>query len=124
NPAGTLQIDTLPTTISAIRDTGIGITSGTGDLNASHVVTITVNMSEVVTVAGGVPTLTLNDGGTATYQSGSGINALVFSYTVASVHTTRLLISNHFTNKNTATTQTANHAHTDTVPVANPAGTL
>ena len=34
-------------------------------------------------VAGGTPTLTLNDGGTATYTSGSGTNALTFSYTVA-----------------------------------------
>ena len=42
-------------------------------------------MSEVVTVntTGGTPTLTLNDGGTATYSGGSGTNALTFSYTVA-----------------------------------------
>ena len=32
---------------------------------------------------GGTPTLTLNDGGTASYVSGSGTSALVFSYTVA-----------------------------------------
>ena len=31
----------------------------------------------------GTPTLTLNDGGTATYTGGSGTNALTFSYTVA-----------------------------------------
>ena len=31
----------------------------------------------------GTPTLTLNDGGTASYVSGSGSSALVFSYTVA-----------------------------------------
>ena len=53
-----------------------------GDLNAGHVVTLTVNLSEAVTVAGGTPTLTLNDGGTATYTGGSGSNALTFSYTV------------------------------------------
>ena len=34
-----------------------------------------------MTVAGGTPTLTLNDGGTATYTGGSGSNALTFSYT-------------------------------------------
>ena len=41
-------------------------------------------MSEAVTVntTGGTPTLTLNDGGTATYTAGSGTNALTFSYTV------------------------------------------
>ena len=33
--------------------------------------------------AGGTPTLTLNDGGTATYTGGSGTSALTFSYTVA-----------------------------------------
>ena len=30
------------------------------------------------------PTLTLNDGGAATYTGGSGTNALTFSYTVVS----------------------------------------
>jgi hypothetical protein len=41
----------------------------------------TLNLSEVVTVTG-TPTLALNDGGRATYISGSGTNALTFSYTV------------------------------------------
>ena len=54
-----------------------------GDLNAGNVVTLTLNLSEAVTVAGGTPTLTLNDGGTATYTGGSGSSALTFSYTVA-----------------------------------------
>ena len=45
--------------------------------------TLTLNLSEAVTVAGGTPTLTLNDGGTATYTGGSGTSALTFSYTVA-----------------------------------------
>jgi hypothetical protein len=40
-------------------------------------------MSEAVTVSGGTPTLTLNDGGTATYKGGSGTSVLTFSYTVA-----------------------------------------
>ena len=43
---------------------------------------MTLAFSETVTVAGGVPTLTLNDGGTATYASGSGTSALTFTYTV------------------------------------------
>ena len=54
----------------------------TGDLNAGNTVTLTLNLSEAVTVAGGTPTLTLNDGGTATYTGGSGTSALTFSYTV------------------------------------------
>ena len=38
-------------------------------------------MSEAVKVSG-APTLTLNNGGTATYTGGTGTNALTFSYTV------------------------------------------
>ena len=53
-----------------------------GDLDAGKTVTLTLNLSEAVTVTGGTPTLTLNDGGTATYVSGSGTSALTFSYTV------------------------------------------
>ena len=70
-------------TVSSVVVSGSGITNGSGDLNAGHNVTLTVNMSEAVTVAGGIPTLTLNDGGTAGYTGGSGSNALTFSYTVA-----------------------------------------
>ena len=43
--------------------------------------TLTLNMSEAVNVTG-TPTLALNDGGSATYVSGTGTNALTFSYTV------------------------------------------
>ena len=71
-------IDTTTPTI-----TGITELPATGDLNAGNTVTLTLTFSESVTVAGGVPTLTLNDGGTATYVSGSGTSALTFSYTVA-----------------------------------------
>ena len=62
---------------------GAGITAGTGDVGIGSVVTLTVNLSDAVTIAGGTPTLTLNDGGTATYTSGTGTNALTISYTVA-----------------------------------------
>ena len=73
------QIDTTTPVISAIA-----ATPSSGDLNAGKTVTYTLTMSEAVTVntAGGSPTLSLNDGGTATYVSGSGSSALVFSYTV------------------------------------------
>ena len=67
NPAGTLQIDTTAPTVSSVVASGTGITAGAGDLEAGSVVTLTLNLSEAVTVAGGTPTLTLNDGGTATY---------------------------------------------------------
>ena len=47
-----------------------------------NTITLTLAMSAAVTVSG-TPTLTLNDGGTATYVGGSGTNALTFSYTVS-----------------------------------------
>ena len=66
NPPGILQIDTTAPTVPSVVTSGSGIDGGgNGDLNAGHVVTLTVAMSEVVTVAGGVPTLSLNNGGTA-----------------------------------------------------------
>ena len=82
NPAGTLQIDTTIPTVSSVVTSGTGIAAGTGDLATGSVVTLTLNLSEAVTIAGGTPTLTLNDGGTATYTGGTGTNALTFSYTV------------------------------------------
>ena len=62
-----------------------------GDLDAGKTVTLTLNLSEAVTVAGGTPTLTLNDGGTATYTGGSGTSALTFSYTVGAGQNTAAL---------------------------------
>ncbi len=63
--------------------TAIAISPGSGDLTVGAAITLTVTFSSVVTVAGGTPTLALNDSGTANYVSGTGSNALVFSYTVA-----------------------------------------
>ena len=72
------QIDTTTPAVTAIADS-----PSTGDLNAGKIVALTLSFSESVTVVGGTPTLTLNDGGTATYASGSGTSALTFDYTVA-----------------------------------------
>jgi len=52
-----------------------------GTENPGNTLTLTVNLNEKFNVAG-TPTLTLNTGGKATYVSGSGTNALTFSYTV------------------------------------------
>ncbi len=52
-------------------------------VSTGALVTVNLNMSEVVNVAGGNPTLQLNDGETATYASGSGTDTLTFDYTVA-----------------------------------------
>ena len=52
------QIDTTTPTIASLTET-----PSTGHLNASDTITFTLNLNEVVAVAGGTPTLTLNDGG-------------------------------------------------------------
>src|SRR6185437_16074932 len=67
NPIGTLQIDTTGSTVSTISET-----PSSGDLNSGKVVTYTIGMSDAVTIntTAGSPTLSLNDGGTATYVSG------------------------------------------------------
>jgi hypothetical protein len=58
------QIDTTTPTVSSV-----GESPASGDLGAGKTVTLTLNMSEKVTVntTGGTPTLTLNDGAAATY---------------------------------------------------------
>ena len=83
NPAGTLQIDTTAPKLSAIATS-----PGSGQVATGGTVTLTATFSEAVTVAGGTPTLALNDGGTATYLSGSGSSALAFKYTVAAGQST------------------------------------
>ena len=102
---------------------GTGISNGTGDLDAGKTVTLTLNLSEAVTVSGGTPTLTLNDGGTATYTGGSGTSALTFSYTVgAGQNTPDLTVT--AVNLNAATvTDGAGNAANLSGAVTNPAGT-
>jgi hypothetical protein len=73
-------------TVAAIADT-----PNNGTLNAGKTVTLALTLSQPVAVAGGKPTLTLNDGGVATYISGSGTDALAFAYTVAAGQNTTAL---------------------------------
>src|SRR5262249_18665130 len=74
--------DTIAPTVPSVAASGSGIDgAGNGDLNAGHVVTLTVSMSEVVTVAGGVPTLSLNNCGGATYNGRSLTNAVSLRFT-------------------------------------------
>ena len=107
-------------------DSGTGITAGSGDLDAGKIVTLTLNMSEAVTVntSGGTPTLTLNDGGTATYTGGSGTNALTFSYTVAAGQNTSDLAVTAVNANGATITDGAGNAANLTGAVTNPAGTL
>src|ERR1700722_9618619 len=111
NVSGTaVQAPAAPVTIvgatAATSGTGsapviVGITTspGIGTVPVGGTITLTVTFSSAVTVAGGAPTLALNDGGTATYQPNSG-NQLVFSYTVTAGQSTTglaLAASNAFT---------------------------
>ncbi|WP_448956401.1 DUF4347 domain-containing protein [Labrys neptuniae] len=125
-PAGTLQIDTTTPTVSSVTTSGTDITAGSGDLNAGHVVTFTVNTSEAVLVdtTGGTPTLTLSNGETATYTGGSGSTALTFSYTVTAGHDTAdLAVSAVNLNGGTVKDGAANNADLGAA-VTNPTGIL
>ena len=81
----TWTVDTTPPTVlSDVTSPAIG------DFNTGTTITLKLTLSESVTVTG-TPILTLNDGGTARYQSGSGSNVLTFTYVVANVQNTSAL---------------------------------
>ncbi len=101
------QVDTVAPAVTAISES-----PDTGDLNAGKSVAVTLSFSENVTVTGGTPTLTLNDGGTATYASGSGTNALTFNYTVAAgQNTPDLMVSTVNLNSASISDSAANAAN-------------
>ncbi len=75
---GWTPTSTAPPTVSSVVET-----PPSGSVTTARIATMTLNMSKVVVVAGGIPTLYLDDGGTATYTGGSGTSALTFSYAVA-----------------------------------------
>ena len=88
---GTASNSTLTVTEDLTSPTvsSVAITSATGiqnsTLNEGDTVSVTVTMSEAVTVTGGPPQLALNIGGAtvqASYASGSGTSQLVFTYTI------------------------------------------
>jgi hypothetical protein len=67
--------------------TAVTASAGKGQLQPNDPVTITVTMGEAVTVAGGTPTLALNDGGTASFNATATAalgdpTRLVFDYVV------------------------------------------
>ena len=119
--AVTATVDTTPPTLA-----GIVASPATANLNAGKTVTLTANFSEVVAVGSGMPTLNLNDGGTATYVSGSNSSALTFTYTIAAGQNTSDL---QVTGFNGATIQdgAGNSANLSGITAAkpvNPTGTL
>ena len=118
------QIDTTTPMVSSVVASGTGISSGNGDLNAGKTVTFTLSLSEAVTVAGGTPTLSLNDGGSAAYMGGSGTNALSFSYTVGvGQNTPDLTVTAVNLNSATISDGSGNAANLNGA-VTNPSGTL
>ena len=121
---GSPQIDTTAPTVASVVASGTGISSGTGDLDAGKTVTLTMNLSEAVTVAGGTPTLTLNDGGTATYTGGSGSSALTFSYMVGAGQNTPDLTVTAVNLNSASVTDGAGNIANLTGAVTNPVGVL
>ena len=120
NPAGVLQIDTTPPTFTLAV-----ATPANADLGVGHTVTLTVTASEAVTVAGGPPTLTLNDGGSASYNAAaSTATSLVFSYTVApGQNTADLAVTAAALNGATVTDAAGNAANWSGL-IGNPVGVL
>ena len=120
NPAGTLQVDTTVATVA-----GVTATPANGDLGVGGTATITVATTKPVTVAGGTPTLALNDGGTATYNPGASTPTnLVFTYTVAAGQNTPDLAVTGVVLNGATVTDAAGNAANLAGSVLNPAGTL
>jgi uncharacterized protein (TIGR01370 family) len=73
--------------------TGVQVVPAWADLGTRGVAKVTVTFDQPVTVTG-VPTLSLNDGGSANYVSGSGTTTLTFKYKVTvGQNTSQLLIT-------------------------------
>jgi Ca2+-binding RTX toxin-like protein len=119
NPAGILHIDTLAPHVNTVSTS-----PASGNEPAGSVVTFTVTLNEAVNVAGGTPTLTLNDGGVATYTGGSGSTALTFQYTVASGENTADLAVTAVDKHGATLRDTAGNDADLTNAVTNPAGIL
>ena len=84
NEGNTATTSAVTATVDATPPSVISVSSRVGgSVRTGEFVEITLKMSENVTVSG-MPGLLLNDGGTATYASGSGTQALTFKYAVPS----------------------------------------
>jgi plastocyanin len=119
-----LVVDTTAPTLSSVVASGNGISNGNGDLDAGNTVTLTITFSENVTVAGGIPTLMLNDGGTATYTGGSGTSALTFTYLVEAGQNTADLAVNGLQLHGASITDAAGNRAVLSGAAVNPPGTL
>ncbi|HEY0804173.1 MAG TPA: hypothetical protein VGD84_03880, partial [Pseudonocardiaceae bacterium] len=75
------QIDTTSPSVTQVIPS-----PASGNEFPGNTISLTLTFGTAVIVTG-TPTLSLNDGGTATYLAGSGTNALTFAYTVGSTDT-------------------------------------
>ena len=76
-----IDVDTIaqPVSVSTTTPDGLYNFGGTGSADGSILISVVFNEAVNVT---GTPQLTLNDGGTANYTSGSGTNTLIFEYKI------------------------------------------
>ena len=120
NPAGILQIDTTAPTVA-----GVSTNPGSGTLGVGQSVVIDVGLSEPVSIVGGVPTLTLSDGGTATYDpAASTASMLVFNHTVQAGQSSADLAVTNFNRNSASITDGAGNVADLTGALINPAGIL
>jgi hypothetical protein len=108
--------------VNAAAATGMTASPQNGEVSTGQKVTLTVTMSGPVTVntGGGLPTLSLDDGGTATYDakaSNPSAGTLVFDYTVMGTDRTPRLSVAH-ANLNGATITDGNGNAADLSAVA------
>ncbi|WP_193789079.1 beta strand repeat-containing protein, partial [Zavarzinella formosa] len=116
-----------PAAVTSVVASGTGISGGAGDLRAGLTAKFAVNFDSniILSNANGLPSLTLNNGGTATFTGLSGTKGLSFSYVVTPGQDTPDLTVAAFHFNGAAITD----SHTGTTvdvgkAVANPAGIL
>jgi hypothetical protein len=83
----------LHLTIDSIRPSVTSATATPGGVASGGTATITLKMSQPVSVGGSGPVLDLNDGGSATYVSGGGTTSLTFRYVAGGETTADLKIT-------------------------------
>jgi hypothetical protein len=114
-----------PPTVLSIAAAATGASNGNGNVGVGAVITFTVKFDQSVEVKG-TPTLTLNDGGTATYLSGSGSSILLYTYTVLTVDQSvpDLQVTAYSNLTSTITGAHGNKSATFVSAPLNPVGTL
>jgi hypothetical protein len=124
----TFNLDTTAPTVSSVTDTGAGINAGTGLVGIGATVHFALNMNESSIVvpdsSGHTASLSLSDGGTATFNAGlSHDGTLIFDYTVQSGHSSADLAVVGVANGATITDLAGNPANLMGA-VTNPTGVL